>query len=153
MLSSHKSCHGLGNWYHQTGSHDFHFSITSHPEGWKNGYAPALEENHPLYPVIKKTASSEKPSSSSLLSISDPFVSLCTMKQADNVENAVVLRIVEMEGVDKDVEIVLPFDAISIQACNMVEETGAAEALPVSVNTLKLHIGHNSIDTYLIRYK
>lgn len=25
LLSSHKSCHGLGNWYHQTGKHHFPF--------------------------------------------------------------------------------------------------------------------------------
>ena len=36
LLSSHKSCHGEGNWYHQTGTHSFHFSITTHEEGrWR----------------------------------------------------------------------------------------------------------------------
>ena len=48
MLSSHKSCHYLGNWYHQTGAHHFRFTLTSHEPGWKNGYHFGVEGNHPL---------------------------------------------------------------------------------------------------------
>jgi len=33
LLSSHKSCHGEGNWYHQTGTHRFEFSLTSYLPG------------------------------------------------------------------------------------------------------------------------
>ena len=55
------------------------------------------------------------------MDISDPFVGLCTMKKADGGD-AVILRLVEMEGIDKDIEVRLPFKAASITRCNLVEE-------------------------------
>jgi alpha-mannosidase len=61
----------------------------------------------------------------------------------------VILRLVEMEGIDKDIEVRLPFKASSITRCNLVEEVlGPSE--PVGGNVLKLHLGHNSIETYVI---
>ena len=148
LLSSHKSCHGEGNWYHQTGTHSFHFSITTHAEGWKNGYASALEENHPLSVSVKENKGGSLEGTRSYLDFSDPFVGLCTMKKADG-KDAVILRLVEMEGIDKDIEVRLPFKASSITRCNLVEEVlGPSE--PVGGNVLKLHLGHNSIETYMI---
>ncbi|MCC8144559.1 MAG: hypothetical protein LIO97_12300 [Tannerellaceae bacterium] len=34
LLSSHKSCHGLGNWYEQKGRHHYSFSLLAHEAGW-----------------------------------------------------------------------------------------------------------------------
>ena len=146
LLSSHKSCHGEGNWYHQTGTHDYHFSVTTHPEGWKNGYAAALEENHPLTVVAKENKSGSLEGTHSYLEISDPYVGLCAMKKADG-DDAVILRLVEMEGVDKDIKVRLPFKVKSIVKCNLVEEeTGSP--VPVDSDVLEIHLGHNSIETF-----
>ena len=147
LLSSHKSCHWEGNWYHQTGTHEYHFSITTHPEGWKNGYASAVEEHHPLHTVIKQRKTRDGSMDRSLLRISDPFVSVSAFKKADN-EDALVLRLVEMEGVDKNVEVKLPVQARKVVRCNLIEDD--EEVLPASGSTLKLSIGHNSIETYKI---
>ncbi|MCQ2148833.1 MAG: glycosyl hydrolase-related protein [Bacteroidales bacterium] len=170
LLSSHKSCHGEGNWYHQAGTHDFHFSITTHPEGWKKGCATALEENHPLYVTFKKNKGGSSPSTDSFLEISDHFVWVSTMKKADN-EDAVILRLVEMEGADKDITVNLPFTARKVVRCNLVEEeledanrvggvndaNGGRHPLDRSENgisprgdCISLHIGHHSIETFKI---
>jgi len=60
----------------------------------------------------------------------------------------VILRLVEMEGVDKDVQITLPFEAESVIRCTLTEEE--IEKLPVSGKTLTLHLGHNSVETFRI---
>lgn len=150
LLSSHKSCHGEGNWYHQAGTHDFHFSITTHPEGWKSGYAPALEENHPLHVAVKHTRGGNGPATKSFLTVSDPFVSVSAMKKADN-EDAVILRLVEMAGADKDITVQLPFEAEKVVKCNLIED--GEDPLRCSGSSLKLHIGHNAIETYKIYFK
>lgn len=147
LLSSHKSCHGEGNWYHQTGTHDFHFSITTHPEGWQNGYAMAIEENHPLQVTVKKANGGEAPASQSFLNISDPFVGVSAMKKADN-DDAVILRLVEMEGSDKDVTVRLPFEAEKVVRCNLIEDE--QEQMSCSGSALKLHMGHHAIETFKI---
>lgn len=146
LLSSHKSCHGEGNWYHQTGTHDFHFSITTHPEGWKNGYAPAIEENHPFTVSVKENKGGSLEGTHSYLDISDPYVGLCTMKKADG-SDSVILRLVEMEGVDKDIKVRFPFKVNTLIRCNLIEEE-LGSAVNVGSDVLELHLGHNSIETY-----
>lgn len=58
MLSSHKSCHGEGNWYLQEGAHVFKFAITTHKPGWENGYCFRKENNYDFYTVVKKEKNS-----------------------------------------------------------------------------------------------
>lgn len=150
LLSSHKSCHGEGNWYHQTGSHHYHFSISTHAEGWKNGYARALEENHPLYVCEMTRSAGNAPAVQSFMTISDPMVWISTMKKAD-ADDAIILRLVEMEGQDKDITVTLPFEAEKVTLCNMIEEEQAT--LETSGKTLKLHLGHNAIETFKLKVK
>ena len=147
LLSSHKSCHWQGNWYHQTGTHEFHFSITTHPEGWQNGYRAALEENHPLHVTVKTGKTGHGPAIKSFLTVSDPLVSVCTMKKADN-DDAVILRLTEMEGVDKDVTVTLPFEASKVVRCNLIEDE--TETLDCSGQALEIHLGHHAIETFKI---
>ena len=101
LLSSHKSCHYLGNWYHQTGSHHFRFSLTSHQPGWKNGYHFGVEGNHPFYSVLKeKSQSGTLPEELSFISTSSPFVRITALKKSET-GNSLILRMVEMEGKDE----------------------------------------------------
>lgn len=146
LLSSHKSCHGEGNWYHQTGTHHFHFSLFSHAEGWKNGYANALEANHPFYVVKKENQSGSLKSLYSFLSVSDPFVTLSLVKKADNNDNQLVVRLTEMEGKDKKVRLELPFPVKVVIRTNLVEEE--MERLTVQGNSIELELGHHAIETY-----
>jgi len=149
LLSSHKSCHGEGNWYHQTGTHHFHFSLTTHSRGWKNGYAQGVSANHPFYVTVKNSRKGSLPRSDSFLTISEPFVSVSSLKMADEGD-AVILRLAELEGVDKDVEVSLPFDAVSVVRCDMIEN--GQDTLPVSGRTINLHLPHHSVETFKIYF-
>ena len=150
LLSSHKSCHPEGNWYSQEGTHQFHFSISTHEEGWKNGYRHGIQENHPFYVCVKQNKGGSLPSSKSLVTVSDPFVSIMAFKMADSGEHAVILRLVEMEGVDKEVNIALPFPVKRAVRCSAIEEEQSP--LPVSGSTICLPIGHHAIETYKLFY-
>lgn len=145
LLSSHKSCHGEGNWYHQKGTHNFHFSITSHPEGWKSGYNSAIANNHPLFVQQKNNKEGKLEGSNSFFKLSDPFTALSLIKKADN-DNNLIIRLTEMEGKDKEVMITLPVSVKKVIRTNLIEEE--QEVLPVSGNQFALPLGHHAIETY-----
>lgn len=145
LLSSHKSCHGEGNWYAQKGSHDFHFSLSSHKEGWKNGYRFGTEENRPFYVARKSDERGALPGKNSFLSVSDEFVSVSVLKRADSGDG-VILRLVEMEGKDKTVEVSLPEEIKGVIRTNLIEEE--EERIDISGKTLRLKMGHHSIETF-----
>lgn len=145
LLSSHKSCHGEGNWYHQTGTHSFRFSILGHEAGWQNGYCFGVGANHPLLPVAREGRGGDLEASCSFIRISDPLVSLTTLKKADG-GNALILRLTEMEGVDKTVEVTLPFDVKRVTRTDLIEEGG--EPVAGSGRRLTLRLGHHAIETY-----
>lgn len=145
LLSSHKSCHGEGNWYHQTGTHSFRFSILGHEAGWQNGYCFGVGANHPLLPVAREGRGGDLEASCSFIRISDPLVSLTTLKIADG-DNALILRLTEMEGVDKTVEVTLPFDVKRVTRTDLIEEGG--EPVAGSGRRLTFRLGHHAIETY-----
>lgn len=145
LLSSHKSCHGEGNWYHQTGTHKFHFSLLSHEQGWQNGYAYGLESNHKLHTTVKQKSSGKAPMSKGFVELSDPLVAISTLKKADN-DNSIILRLVEMEGVDKQVTITLPFEVRSIIKTNLIEQEEST--IEGSGKSITLTLGHHAIETY-----
>ena len=121
LLSSHKSCHGEGNWYHQKGKHQFK---TVFRETKQKGYLP-----------------NEK----SFVRTSDPFSIITTIKKAED-DNDVVFRIQEAEGVDKNIQLNLFKEVISIAKTNMIEER--PEQLNLEGKTMKLKLGKNAVDTY-----
>jgi len=146
LLSSHKSCHYLGNWYHQTGSHHFRISLTSHQPGWKNGYHFGVEGNHPIYPVLKeKSQRGTLPDELSFISTSSPFVRITALKKSET-GRSIVLRMVEMEGIDKKVDIKFYFPVKSFVKTNLIEEDENDTGL--NGKTLNLDIGKNSMETF-----
>lgn len=150
LLSTHKSCHGEGNWYHQTGTHHFNFSISSHEEGWKNGYQFGVENNHPMQIVKKENKGGKLNAMHSFLSISDPFVAMSLIKKADNDGN-LIIRLVEMEGRDKEIQLTLPIEVKKVIRTNLIEEE--QEELPISGETFKLQLGHHAIETFKLVLK
>ena len=149
LLSSHKSCHGEGNWYHQKGSHRFRFSFTSHKAGWKNGYHFGVEGNHPLFTVVKdKPQKGTLPAELSFVSVSSPFVRVTALKKGDN-DNSLIIRMVEMEGVDKKVDLKLWLPAVSFIRTNLIEED--IRDTSQKGKELNIDLGRNSIETYKIR--
>ena len=150
LLSSHKSCHGEGNWYHQTGTHEFEFSLTSHPQGWQNGYQHGQSANHPFQTNIKKNNGGALPFSMNLLSIDNPFVQLSLIKKAD-ADNNLIIRLTEMAGVDSKVRVTFPFEVKRVIRTNLLEQE--QEDLELSGQTVELHIGHHAIETFKLFVK
>ena len=151
LLSSHKSCHYLGNWYHQKGSHRFKFSLASHRAGWKNGFHFGIEGNHPLYSVVKdKPQKGILPEELSFVSTSSPFVRITTLKK-DDKDNSLIIRMTEMEGVDKKIDLKFWFPAESLVKTNMIEEVQSDTGQ--HGKDLKIDLGRNSIETYKIGLK
>lgn len=150
LLSSHKSCHGLGNWYEQKGTHAYSFSLLSHPEGWQNGYQFGVAANHPLRAVVKTNRGGTLSPQQSFLSISNPFVALSIVKKADDGQ-AVIIRLTEMKGEDTVVKLELPWAVKRVVRTNLIEE----EEAPVSGSgrTLSLPLGHHAIETFRLEFE
>ena len=66
-------------------------------------------------------------------------------KKADGGK-ALILRLTEMEGVDKTVEVTLPFDVKRVTRTDLIEEGG--EPVAGSGRRLTLRLGHHAIETY-----
>jgi len=151
LLSCHKSCHGLGNWYHQTGSHSFKFSISSHGEGWKNAYHFGIENNHPLLTLFRPDRQEGTlPAAHSFASTSDPFTRITTIKKAEDDSN-VVIRLLEAEGVDKEIDLELGMEVVKIAKTDMIEEN--PESLDQQGKVLHLELGKHAVDTYKMQLK
>ncbi len=145
LLSSHKSCHGLGNWYHQTGKHHFSFSLLSHEQGWENGYCFGIGVNHPLKAVVKTHEKGVLPANLSFMTVSDPFVSVSILKKADDGKG-VILRLTEMKGRDTTVDLTFPFEIKDVIRTNLIEEESGS--LGISGKTIRLPLGHHAIETF-----
>jgi len=151
LLSSHKSCHWQGNWYDQKGSHSFKFSITSHAEGWKNGFHFGVENNHPLRTIVRATKQKgDLPSELSFVSTSDPFAVITAMKKAED-DTDVVIRLMEAEGEDKNIEVELNKEVQGLSKTDMIEEN--PEELDQQGKVLKIQLGKHAVDTYKMQLK
>ncbi|MCG8580046.1 MAG: glycosyl hydrolase-related protein, partial [Bacteroidales bacterium] len=149
LLSTHKSCHWQGPWYHQKGSHTFRFSITTHDKGWKNGFHFGVAENHPMHVVSKSgKQTGELPEQKSFAATSNPFAVITTIKKAEDDDN-VVVRILEAEGVDKNVQLKLHKSVDSISRTDLIEEN------PVKLNghgkALNIELGQHAVETYKLK--
>jgi alpha-mannosidase len=150
LLSTHKSCHGEGNWYHQKGSHSFKFSITSHIEGWKNGFHFGFAANHPLHSIVKSNKQKgELPTEKSFVSTSNPFAVISTMKKAED-DNDVVIRLLEAEGSDKNILIAMNKEFEKISKTDMIEENPVD--LKQDGNTIEIPLGKHAVNTYKMTF-
>lgn len=150
LLSTHKSCHGLGNWYHQTGSHHFKFSLSSHLPGWKNGYHFGVEGNHPFYSIKHEAKQKgELPAEKSFVSISNPFAVVTTIKKAENSDD-VIIRLVEAENENKEVNIDFGQEVERFFKTNLIEEN--PEEKIQKGNTVRISLNKNSIETYKLKF-
>ncbi|RED47461.1 glycoside hydrolase family 38 N-terminal domain-containing protein [Seonamhaeicola aphaedonensis] len=149
LMATHKSCHGEGNWYHQTGDHHFEFSITSHEANDGVSYQFGNGTNHPLQVSEQKSKnnSGSLPESKSFFDISNPMVRVSTVKKAED-EDALVLRLVEIDGKVSKPTIFLPKSASKVIKTNLIEEE--IEVFNLSGDNITIDIGNNAIETYKI---
>jgi alpha-mannosidase len=146
LLASRRSCHGEGNWYLQEGDHYYRFSLTSHAAGWRNGYRAGIAAGSPLIAVTAVTtpAGIDLPESRSFLPFTASNLVLSTMKKAET-DDAVVLRVYDVEGRDAETEIRLIVPVRTAVRTNIIEEPGAA-LKPVK-GRFVLPVGHHAVET------
>ena len=149
LLASHKSCHGEGNWYHQTGDHHFKFSIKSHKPSLKTSYQFGTSSNHPFRTVLKVNTNrkGKLPTDMSFFNVSDNMVRISTIKKSED-DNNVIMRLVEMGGQDKLTKVKLSTPFSELIKTNLIEEK--EYLMNQSGENIKLNIGKFAIDTYKI---
>ncbi|MDP4186344.1 MAG: glycoside hydrolase family 38 C-terminal domain-containing protein, partial [Bacteroidota bacterium] len=147
LIASRKSCHSEGNEYLQTGDHSFNFSLTSHAEGWKNGFRFGREANEKLIAMIAPTPFKNAflPETLSFFSVSNPNIMVSTIKKSED-DNDVVIRLFETEGADCNLSLSSFFKFNKAQRTNLIEENGLS--LPMTGKSLTVPVGHNSIETF-----
>lgn len=147
LLASHKSCHGEGNWYHQTGDHHFKFSISSHAPSEKQSYQFGTGSNHTLRTVFSssKNVNTILPETYSFFNVSDPMVRISTVKKSEEGSD-VIMRLVEMEGEDKSPTIGLSQSFQKLIHTNLIEKE--EKQLEGNGKEFRVNIGNNAIETY-----
>jgi alpha-mannosidase len=150
LLASRRSCHSEGNWYLQEGDHHYRFSLSSHQAGWRNGYRAGIEANCPLFPVTAPQAAKNAglPEELSFFSVSAPNVLVSTIKKCED-DDSVIIRLVEIEGKDSEVELITSFPLAEAEMVDMIEEEGKPVAS--EARSLKLKVGHQAIETLKLR--
>ena len=150
LLASRRSCHWEGNEYLQTGDHHFRFSITSHKPGWKNGAVFGRAANELLQTAWADNTYTiaPLPESMSFFNTNDPLVFISTVKKAEDSDE-VVVRITDMEGKDKTIEIETFKNIGQAWHTNLIEENAAK--LKTSENTVILDLGHHAIETIKLK--
>lgn len=149
LLASRQSCHPLGPLYHQTGSHTMVFSLFTHQPGWQNGYKQALQANDPLITVFNPESSIKKilPEIYSFLEIDDANSIISTIKKEED-GNGLIIRIFDMEGKDKNVNLRTGMKFGKAFKTDLLEEH--VKEIPFSGNGIPLKLSHHSIETVLL---
>ncbi len=147
LLASRRSCNPEGNEYLQTGDHYYHFSITSHKPGWLNGETFGRGANEGLIGVWAdhRYANASLGESMSFFHTDSPNVLVSTVKKAED-RDAVVARIVDMEGKDRNVGFFSFKPIRDARKTNLIETVEGT--LPVKKGRIQIGLGHNSIETF-----
>lgn len=147
LLASRISCNPQGNEYLQTGDHYYHFSITSHKPGWINGENFGRGANENLIGVWAdhRYAGASLPQSLSFFHTDSPHVLISTVKKADG-RDAVIARIVDMEGKDRTVDFASFKPVRQAMQTNLLEKMQTP--LPIEKGRIRINLGHNSIETF-----
>ena len=150
LLASRRSCHGEGNDYHQTGHHEYSFSINSHKPGWQNGSHFGKESNEPLVAVVapQKYTTASLNESECFLSLDDNTITVTAMKKAEG-EDALVIRYFNPNDFDTEATISLWKPIEEAFSTNLIEEERAA--LKVGNKSIDIEVGHHAIETIKLK--
>lgn len=152
LLASRRSCHGEGNWYLQAGDHRYHFSLFSHPAGWRHGSRGAEQSNAPLRAVIKRSVSDNPflPAHYSFYSASAKNIVISTIKKCED-DGSYIIRCYETEGKDSRCGIRLFRAPFKTEKVNLIEEE--ARPLKSTENNIDVSVGRHAIETYKLWQK
>jgi alpha-mannosidase len=147
LLASRRSCHGEGPWYLQPGDHHYHFSLTSHTAGWRNGQRHGVAANAPLLAVVNppKTPAPSLPVSKSFFSLDSDQLMLSTMKKSED-DGTVTVRVYNSgeNAIDTQIELFSPLS--KVEETNLLEEHGTL--LTHKDNRVNIRVGRNAVSTF-----
>ncbi|HUX94943.1 MAG TPA: glycosyl hydrolase-related protein [Bacteroidales bacterium] len=146
LLASRKSCHGEGNFYLQPGDHFYSFSLYSNTYDWRGGYRQAIQSNQPMKAIVTDPSrkNGSMPEMMSFVSVENKNLILSAIKKCEDDDN-VIVRCYDIEGIDSEAKIRVPFSFKKAELTNMIEEEG--KEIPGSGDNLSLNVGHHSIET------
>lgn len=147
LLASRKSCNGNGVWYPQAGDHHYHFALTTHVGGWREGWRDGMGANHPLLPVIGAMSRSDasQPETKSFFSLSGSNILISTIKKCED-NDSVVVRLYDIEGRDTKPSLTCFLPVREAKHADIIEESGAR--LDSSGREVRLPVGHHAIETF-----
>jgi len=148
LLASRKSCHWSGNDYLQTGDHHFHFSVTTHATGWKNGYQFGAGSNERLDVIkpVTKSSTASIPESMSFFSTENKNIVISTVKKSEDTD-ALITRLYDIEGVDTSLRFKTFRDINEVVRTNLLEYP-VEEIKSSPGESFDTQIGRYSIETY-----
>jgi alpha-mannosidase len=147
LFASRKSCHWEGNDYIQLGDHHFSFSLFIHEPGWKKGFHEGKQAQNKLYTVLEPIQSQTRPlpDKQSFMTIKGNLMLLSALKKSDD-DNSIIMRMVEMEGTDKNIGLEFFIPVNHLLKTNLIEGDGLDTGQTGKELTIK--IGKNSIETF-----
>ena len=135
----------IGNDYLQMGDHHFHFSLTSHTPGWKQGYRFGQSANENLIAVFapRMYRDAALPSSFSFFDIKNEHVVVSAIKKCEDDES-LIIRLYNVNEQTETINLSTKYMPKSIFRVNLIEEEIE------QVNEIKL--GKYAIETYKLKY-
>ncbi len=145
LFASRRSCHGEGNEYLQYGDHYFHFSLTSHAPGWKQGYRFGQSANENLQAVFSPKAYKDAalPQSFSFFDIQNDHVVISAIKKCEDDES-LIIRLYNTSDQAETINLSTKYTPKKIIRVNLIEE----ELEQVS----EIKLGKYAIETYKLMY-
>ena len=154
-----------GPYLPEPGNHSFAFSLVPLPPGeggWRASWRRGVESNNPLRataPAAAGGGGGQLPPSASLLTVAnDGGASWVTAvkKQDDGVSeerSGVVLRMFNVDGVDRNVSIALALPNATLKAvfaCDLIELNQKEMEMNASSGSFVLQLGHWAVETVLL---
>ena len=145
LIASRKSCHGQGNEYLQIGDHYFHFSLTSHVPGWKQGYRFGQSANEKLTAVFapKSYQDAVLPQSYSFFDIQNENVVISAIKKCEDDES-IIIRLYNTGDQAETIRLSTDYTPKEIIRVNLIEE----ELEQVK----EISLGKYAIETFKLKY-
>lgn len=148
LLASRVSCHQEGNWYLQPGDHHFRFSFFSHKGDWRTaGRQWGSQASRPLIALaaVKSDSNPSLPPQNSFFYLNNYNIEITAIKKCDD-EDAIVIRCVEMEGIDGSMDVHSAYAIDRVYRTNIIEEEG--QEIPAGKNSFQAKVGHHAIETF-----
>ena len=133
------------------GYHEFKYAIYPHKGDFRTGqvFRKGFEFNEPFVVVRTEKHNGDLPKSFSFFSVEPANVILNSIKISEDFNDALILRVYEIDGKDASVQIKTPYKFIKVEEVNMVEDK--ISDLESNGKSFGFKIDPNEIRTFRIR--